>query len=377
MSLESEIAAIVEDRMASGKEVGMQVAVYHRGQKVADLAFGTVSEGGDKVSGDTIFPIFSVVKAALAVGAHVQAAKHRLDIDAPIASYWPEFAAQGKETITLRHVLSHQAGIPQMPAGVTLERAMNWEWMTAAIADLAPMHAPGAESWYHGMTYGWLVGEAIRRTDPAGRRIDAFVQEEVMAPLGIDSFFIAVPAGELGRVAELSGAPYPPDLPEGIPIRVGIPVAVDLQPANFNRHDVRQAEIPAVGGYATAAAVARLFAMLAGDGEIDGVRLLPAELVASMRTAREDSEAPDPFLGGPARLSVGGFMLGGAKPAVGTREDTMFSIGAGGSIAWADHANDLAVAITHNRMYGHQPAEDDPQILIGNAIRKSLGAKGG
>jgi CubicO group peptidase (beta-lactamase class C family) len=249
--------------------------------------------------------------------------------------------------------------------------------MTAAIADLAPMHAPGAESWYHGMTYGWLVGEAIRRTDPAGRRIDAFVQEEVMAPLGIDSFFIAVPAGELGRVAELSGAPYPPDLPEGIPIRVGIPVAVDLQPANFNRHDVRQAEIPAVGGYATAAAVARLFAMLAGDGEIDGVRLLPAELVASMRTARENSEAPDPFLGGPARLSVGGFMLGGAKPAVGTREDTMFSIGAGGSIAWADHANDLAVAITHNRMYGHQPAEDDPQILIGNAIRKSLGAKGG
>jgi CubicO group peptidase (beta-lactamase class C family) len=198
-----------------------------------------------------------------------------------------------------------------------------------------------------------------------------------MAPLGIDSFFIAVPAGELGRVAELSGAPYPPDLPEGIPIRVGIPATVDLQPPNFNRNDVRQAEIPAVGGYATAAAVARLFAMLAGDGEIDGVRLLPAELVASMRIARENSEAPDPFLGGPARLSVGGFMLGGAKPAVGTREDTMFSIGAGGSIAWADHANDLAVAITHNRMYGHQAAEDDPQILIGNAIRKSLGASSG
>lgn len=374
MNLDARISAIVRDRIETGKEVGMQVAAFHRGEQIVDLSFGTMSEGGPQINSRTIFPIFSVVKGALAVATHVQAAHGRLDIDAPIASYWPEFAAHGKQTITLRDVLSHQAGVPQMPEDVTLERVMDWDWITSAIADLIPLHAPGMESWYHGMTYGWLIGEAIRRTDPAHRRINAFVQEEVMKPMGIDSFFISVPESALSRVAELSGAPYPADLPEGVPIRVGIPASIDLQARNFNREDVRQAEIPAVGGYATASSVARLFAMLAGDGELEGRRLMPANLVASMRIARSNSDAPDPFLGGPAKLSVGGFMLGGAKPAVGPRADTLFSVGAGGSIAWADHALGLAVAITHNRMYGHQPAGQDPQLLIGDAIREAIAA---
>jgi CubicO group peptidase (beta-lactamase class C family) len=372
MSLDARIGAIIRSRIEAGKEVGMQVAAFYRGEQIVDLSLGSTNRGGHATNARTLFPIFSVVKGALAVAVHVQVASGRLDIDAPIASYWPEFAAHGKQAITLRDVLSHQAGVPQMPVGVTLERVMDWDWITSAIADLIPLHAPGAESWYHGMTYGWLIGEAIRRTDPDHRGIDAFVQQEVMKPLGIDSFFISVPESELDRVAELSGAPYPANLPEGIPIRMGIPANVDLQADNFNRDDVRRAEIPAVGGYATASSVGRLFAMLAGDGVLGECRLLPENLMAMMRIARANSDAPDPFLGGPARLSVGGFMLGGAKPAVGPREDTLFSIGAGGSIAWADRQLGLAVAITHNYMYGQQPVDEDPQILIGNAIRQAV-----
>lgn len=372
MNLESEIRAIVERRIAADTEVGMQVAAYHRGRQILNLSMGTVARGGTPVDGRTLFPIFSVIKGALGVAVHVQAAKGLLDIDAPIASYWPAFAARGKDAITLRHVLSHHAGVPQMPADSTLEKVMDWDWITDAIADLEPMHAPGAQTWYHGMTYGWLLGEAVRRTDPARRKPNRFLQDEVLGPLGIDSLFTSVPDGDLGRVAELSGAPYPADLPPGSPMRIGIPASVDLQPINFNRADVRQAEIPAVGGYASASALARLFALLANDGELDGVRLFPRALVETMRIARAGSEAPDPMLGGPARLSIGGFMLGGLIPAVGPREDTQFSMGAGGSLAWADHANALAVAITHNHMYGHLPPEEDPKVLIGNAIRAAV-----
>lgn len=370
MELNSIVADIVRTRIETGKEVGVQVAAYHRGRQIVDVALGAMSEDGPPVDSRTIFPIFSVVKGALAVAVHIQASKGLLDLDAPIAGYWPEFAAHGKDRITLRHVLSHQAGVPQMPAGVTLERAMDWDWITAAIADLEPMHEPGAESWYHGMTYGWLIGEAIRRTDPQHRLIDRFLQEEVCKPLGIDSFFISVPVSERSRVATLSGAPYPRDLPDTSPLCIGLPHSVGLQAENFNRADVQHAELPAVGGYANASSVARLFALLAGGGELDGVRLLPEALVETMRVARANSDAPDPFLGGPARLSIGGFMLGGAKPAVGPRSDTLFSIGAGGSIAWADR--ELAVAITHNQMYMHQPPGEDPQVLIGDAIRAAI-----
>jgi len=157
-----------------------------------------------------------------------------------------------------------------------------------------------------------------------------------------------------------------------VPLRVGIPQAVDLSPANFNRADVQSWSIPAVGGYSNADGVARVFAMLAEGGELDGVRMLSAERVAALATPRPNTDAPDPFLGGPARLSEGGYMLGGAKPAVGSRPDTLFSIGAGGSIAWADRQHRLAVAITHNRMYP-TPKENDPQVRIGRLIRQRLG----
>lgn len=367
------VAALLDELVAEGVEVGIQVSAYHRGRRIVNAAAGRMAEGAPPVDDRTIFPIYSVIKGVIAVAAHIQAERGLLDIDAPIARYWPAFAAHGKETITLRDVFSHRAGVPQMPAGVTLDRLGDWAWMTAAIADLTPLHPSGAQSFYHGMTYGWLIGEVVRLTDPAGRPFERFVQEELCDPLGCDSLFLSVPDAVRGRVATLSGKLLPDDLPADTPIRIGIPQSVDLSPANFNRPDIQRAVVPAVGGYANADGPARVFAMLAGGGELDGVRLLSEATVAGLPTPRPGGDAPDPFLGGPARLSEGGYMLGGAKVAVGPHPDTMFSIGAGGSIAWADRRNGLAVALAHNRMYGHLPAEKDPQIRIGNLIRERLG----
>lgn len=372
-TLNDDVEGLLQELVGDGREIGIQVAAYHRGRQVVDAVAGRVAAGGSAADSETIFPIFSVIKGIIAVAAHVQAERGLLDIDAPIASYWPEFGAHGKQGTSLRHVFSHRAGVPHMPDGTTLERAGDWQWMVAAIADLVPLHPPGTQSFYHGMTYGWLIGEAVRRTDPQHRPFEIFLRDEVLTPLGADSLFVSMPDAVRHRVATLSGRAYPPEIPEGTPLRIGIPAAVDLQPEIFNRPDVQRSVIPAVGAYATSDSVARVFAMLAEGGALEGARLLSEERVRGLAAPRPDSDAPDPFLGGPARLSEGGYMLGGARPAVGSRTDTLFSIGAGGSIAWSDRHDRLAVAITHNHMYPGSPVEDDPQVRIGRLIRAGLG----
>lgn len=370
--LASELLAVLNERIGAGLEVGMQVAAYHEGGLIVDVAAGTRSEEGDKVDGSTLFQIFSVFKGVLAVAVHIQAERRLLDIDGPIADYWPEFARHGKSGITLRHVLTHSAGIPQMPPEMNIAKLADWSGMAAAIADLAPIHAPGERSYYHGMTYGWLLGEAVRRTDPQQRAIDIFIAEEISRPLSLDGLFMRMTDDLRPRLATLSGSPYPTDLPADSPLMIGIPAAVALQPPIFNRADVQSSLVPAVSCFANARSIGKVFAMLAEGGEIDGARLLSSTCIETLSEPRPNSDAPDPFLGGPARLSIGGFMLGGGKPAVGPHEDTLFSIGAGGSIAWADRRNRLAVAITHNRLYGHQPSVSDPQVRIGDIIRRHL-----
>lgn len=372
-AVQDAVQALLERLVDQGHEVGIQVAAWHDGVSIVSACAGTVSEGGREVDNGTIFPVFSVIKGYTSAALLLQADRGLVDLDAPIAQYWPEFAAHGKEGITPRHVLSHTAGVPQMPPNVELTWLADWNRMTSAIADLVPMHAPGAQSYYHGMTYGWLLGEIVRRTDPRHRSFAGFVHDELFESLGANQLYYSVPSALRGQVAVLSGRPYPPDLPEGIPLRVGIPKAVDLQPEIFNREDVQSWVVPAVGGYGNAASVVRLFAMLANGGVIEGRRVLSAERVAEASTPRPGSHAPDPFLGGVAYLSQGGYMLGGNKPAVGTAADTMFSMGAGGSLAWADRRHGLAVAITHNRLY-HGPAPDaDSAMLIGRTIRSTLG----
>ena len=164
MSANDRVKAAIDEAVGAGREVGVQVAAYHRGKLVIDTWGGLADrEAGRAVTGDTLFNVYSVTKAVAATALHVQADRGLIDYDAPVVHYWPEYGAHGKEKTTVRDVLTHRACIPQMPAEVTPELMCDWNWMTRAIADLKPVAEPGTKTLYLSMTFGWIVGELVRK----------------------------------------------------------------------------------------------------------------------------------------------------------------------------------------------------------------------
>jgi CubicO group peptidase (beta-lactamase class C family) len=317
-----------------------------------------------------------VIKAVTAVALHIQAARGLVDYDAPVARYWPEFAANGKEKVTVRHVLQHRSGVWQMPADVTPERMADYAWTCDAIARLAPKFEPGTRNGYQSYTFGWMVSEVVRRTDPKGRSFRGFVDEEIIHPLGIDDLWMGVPASEHHRVARLVDAP-PRDLPPDAPPFLAIPLQVGTREEIFGRRDVRESCIPGAGGYATARSMARFFAMLANGGALDGVRLLPEDLVRTFSIPRRDAEQPDDVHGVPLRIGAGFWLGGNLEPAnlgriIGRNPRAIGHPGAGCSVAWADPDKRIAVSISHNRMFLAPCVAQDP---IRQAITVAFGAE--
>jgi len=368
----------IDAAIESGREVGLQVAAYHRGRLVADAWGGLADPAtGRKVDGDTLFNVYSVTKAVAATAVHMLVDRGRLDYDAPVALYWPEYAAHGKGNTTVRDVLTHRAGIPQMPEGVTSERMCDWEWMTKAIADLQPLAEPGTKTLYLSMTFGWILGELVRRADPQRRSLGRFVREEIAQPLGIADLWIGIPDEVEPRVARQVDAMAPIPVEYLPPLFLAsMPAAVALTPPVFERADVRRAEVAGVGGIFTARSEARFWAMLAGSGELDGVRLLSSALVATLHTPRANSDEPDPVMFGfPIPITIGGFWFGGAQPPVCSVQNprAICHPGQGGSIGWADPDSELAVAICHNRLFNPGNREDDAILTIADALREALG----
>jgi CubicO group peptidase (beta-lactamase class C family) len=372
------VTQAIEKAINERGEIGIQVAAYLKGEKVIDTWSGLADETtGRKVDGDTLFNVFSVTKAVAATCLHVQADRGLLDYEAPIASYWPEFAANGKDKATVRHVLTHRVGLPQMPKGVTPALMSDWDWMCGQIAAMKPLFEPGTKSAYQSMTYGWMVGELVRRTDPKKRSLGSFLQEEICKPLGIDGLWIGLPDSAIPRVAKLTDiGPFPPieHLP---PLYMdSMPAEVALVPAVFEQPAVRRAEVAGVGGIFNARSTARLFGMLANGGEIDGVRILSEKLVQTFNIPRSNAEEVDPVMFGfPVPISIAGYWLGGNYPPV-TCAKTPSAIchpGAGNSMAWADMDTGLAVSICHNRMFNPSSIEQDPMAQIADAVRQGLG----
>ena len=367
------VEAAVRAAIASGLETGLQVVAYHRGRKVIEICDGLADPAtGRAVGPDTLFNVYSVTKAVTATALHIQAERGLVEYDAPIARYWPEFAAHGKESATVRHALTHRVGIPQMPEAVTPEMMCDWDAMARAVADLPPLAPPGEKTLYQSMTFGWIVGEIVRRTDPKARDFRQFVLDEIAAPLGLADLWLGIPDEAEPRVAVLSdrNADDPPP-PLATLYARSMPPQVALVPAVFERPDVRRACIPGVGGIFTARDEARFWAMLAGGGELDGVRLLSAERVAAFSSLRDNGDEPDPVMfGAPIPISVGGYWLGGHRV---TSERAIWHPGAGGSIGWADPDHQLAVAICHNRMFNARAPGDDPILPITHAIVAALG----
>ena len=264
-------------------EVGAAVCVYLDGRKVVDLWGGTA----DPVSGrpwaeDSIVTVFSSTKGVTAMGANLAIERGLIDPDATVASYWPEFAAAGKDSITVRQVLSHQAGLPLVEDDLSLEEALAWEPVVAALAAQSTLWEAGTQHGYHMRTFGWLVGELLRRT--TGRTPGTFLREEVTRPLDVD-FWVGLPEELEPRVATL--VPPSRSLKEALaPLGDSLLLArVFTNPGGhfdyddmWNRRELRACELPSSNGIGDARGLARLYAGCIGDG-VDGQRVLAASTV--------------------------------------------------------------------------------------------------
>ena len=366
----------VDVAINEGGEIGLQVAAYVGNEQVVDVWGGLADETkGKKVDGDTVFQVFSNVKAVTAVALHIQAERGLVDYYTPIADYWPEFGKHGKDKGTVYDALTHRLGVPLMPISVTPELMCDWDWMVGQIADMHPLFEPGTKSGYMAYTFGWVVGEIVRRTDPKERPFGEFIQEEICRPLEIDSLWAGIPDGVESRIAKLINGPSfagspPPDslMTRAMPPQVGTSQEI------FGRPDVLRACIPGAQGIMNARSEARFFAMLANGGELDGVRILSEDRVSTFHIPRPPSDY-DPVHGVPHKGTIGGFHRAGSPGmgAAGNNPRMFGHNGAGGAIGWADPDHHLAVAITHNRMIPHGPPEDSPLTPIGTAVRRGLG----
>lgn len=290
--------------------LGAAVAVFVDGNPVVDLWGGVADRrNGRAWSQDTLIMVFSSTKGATALCAHVLHARGRLDLDAPVARYWPEFAAAGKEQLPVRMLLNHHAGLPAIDQRLPPEALFDWHTMTAALAAQAPHWPPGTAHGYHAMTFGWLVGEVVRRI--SGKSLGTFFREEIAQPLGLD-FWIGLPEALEPRVATIR---MPPPARESSPLltamydRTTLTAKAFLNPRGLmtpgqaNARAMHAAEVPAANGICTARALAKMYVPLACGGRCDGIELVDRETLQIMRTVESDRE--DRVLLIPTRFASG------------------------------------------------------------------------
>ncbi|MEO8602335.1 MAG: serine hydrolase domain-containing protein [bacterium] len=363
------------DNFARHGEVGAAGAVMRRGELVVDLWGGFADrEAGREWSADTLQLVFSATKGVTAACLLWLAEHGEIDLDAPVARYWPEFAAQGKGEIPLRWVLSHRAGLAAVDATLTLPEVLAWDPVVRAIAAQAPNWQPGSAHGYHFRTYGWILGEVVRRV--TGCSLGTFFAETMAAPLGLE-FWIGLPAEQEARVSRLYGPPEPsdPQMREMLAQFTGPDTLLGRTmngPSNlfayddrWNRREFHAAEMPSSNGIGTACALARFYAALIGA--VDGVRLLRSETIAAACAVQ--AEGPDRVLLLPTRFGTG-FMLPPilALPA-GRR--AFGHPGAGGSLALADPEHELSFAYVMNQM-GTAVAGDARAGALLSAVYDSL-----
>lgn len=362
------VQSLIDELIASGEETGLQVVAYHHGRIVVDAWGGIADPTSARLVGpDTLFTAFSATKAVTATVIHLLADAGLLDYEAPVAHYWPEFGARGKEGITLRHVLTHTAGVPQMPRGATPESMIDWAGMVAAIADLEPLWAPGARTGYHGLTFGWILGEVAQRV--TGRPFAELVAARVADPAGIRDLYLGVPSADLGRVATLTAGPISrrPISPDALLLKA-IPISVSPSPRVYNRPDVRQAALPGGGGIMSARALARMYASLVG--EVDGRRLMRPERLAVATTLQVDGH--DEVLDEPIRKAMG-YFLGSETAPMGPEPYLFGHPGAGGSLGYGDPQHGFAFALTKNRLVWDRPLHETAAYRLSRLIRRELG----
>jgi CubicO group peptidase (beta-lactamase class C family) len=330
-------------------DVGAAVSVYSGGRPVVDLWGGVADRAAERPwSRDTIVLVYSCTKGVSAVCANLLIERGLLDPDEPVATYWPEFAQHGKESIPVAWVLSHQAGLATVEAELTLDECLAWEPVVHAIEQQRPIWEPGTKHGYHMRTYGWLVGELVRRI--TGRTIGRFFADDVAAPLGLD-FWIGLPEVEEPRVAPI--IPPPSSLIDlmrelGDDLLLGRVVSAPSGHFHYdemwNSRALHETELPSSNGIGDARSLARLYASLIG--EVDGRRTLAPATVE--RAVRPLVRGKDEVI--MIETSYGlGFML---PPTVSpnARPGAFGHAGAGGSVAFADPDHGISIAYVMNEM---------------------------
>jgi CubicO group peptidase (beta-lactamase class C family) len=344
---------------AKGLEIGASFSAYYRGEKVVDLWAGTADVAtGRPWEEDALALVFSTTKGATAICANKLAQEGALDVDAPVARYWPEFAAGGKADIPVSFLLSHQAGLAWVDGDMSLQQALSWDPIVDALAQQVPHYPPGSQHGYHAITYGWLVGEVIRRI--AGKSVGTYFHDEIATPLGLD-FWIGLPESEEPRVAPLVGGLADPLIEEDPEVRAFVneimgpdtvlgkalfaPGTAFSGPNIWNTREVHAAEVPAANGIGDARSLARMYA--ACIGTVDGVRILTEEQLR--RATTQLTKGPNTVLLDMDIQFGLGFMLRSTFIEVGGPR-AFGHFGAGGSVGWADPDADLAFGYVMNRM---------------------------
>ncbi|GAA2234479.1 serine hydrolase domain-containing protein [Kitasatospora cystarginea] len=354
-------------------ELGAAVTVFAGGRKVVDLWGGIADErDGRPWTEDTIAPVFSCAKGLVSICAHLLAQEGRLDLDAPVARYWPEFARNGKEAITPRMVLGHRAGLPALDRVLSFEEITEWTPVVHAIEEQQPLWEPGAAHEYHGHVFGFLIGELIRRI--TGLTPGAYFRKTVGDVLGLRTW-IGLPQDELERLARLAEAEGRPPMPgpETLIMRIvtmnGALVFPGLdQPRGWNDPALLTAEFPGAGAVSSASGLAALYAA-AATGVDGSARLLTTDTVTD--ALRELSAGPSwsgfPDLG--ARWGAG-FLLDAPRfrPMLGPR--SFGNDGAGGQFAFGDDEFGVGFGYVANRMVGYGDARAKQLVA---AVRECLG----
>lgn len=343
---------VFEANFAQHGEVGAACSVYVDGRLVVDLAGGLVTPGGDALyTRQTLQMVASATKGALAICALRLTERGELDLDAPVARYWPEFAAEGKQAIPVRWLLSHQAGLPFVDTVLPMSEIYGWAPIIELLAAQRPVWEPGRAHGYHALTYGWLLGEVLARV--TGLTPGELIRREIATPLGIE-FWVGLPEREMDRVAPLIMAPAPAAGAEPDPFTMLLFDSTSMAHKTFfvpnglfgsiNERAAWAAQLPAANGMATAHSLARMYA--ACFGEVDGIRLLAPETLRAATTTH--AGGLDSVLRFESRFGLGFQLSYPLRPMAG--DGSFGHYGLGGSVGFGHPERGVAFGYVVNQM---------------------------
>ncbi|MGH7023988.1 MAG: serine hydrolase domain-containing protein [Caulobacteraceae bacterium] len=343
LAFEAVRAAFVAN-FEDGLELGARFAMAIEGEIVVDLMAGFADRAATTPFGeDTLTPVFSTTKAMAAMMIARLVGEGRLSYDQRLAELWPEFAAAGKGAVTLGEALSHQAGLPGFVEPMAASDWFDTDLIARKLAAMAPLWPPGTASGYHPVTFGYLAGEVFRRVD--GRELGAALAEDLARPFGLD-LWIGLPEAEHGRCAQTRKPPAMPDLGPLTEVKRVAFLTPWASPGGVSLAEWRRAAIPSVTGHSTAPALARMMAILACDGRLDGQPFLTPD--AAREAARARVRGTDLVL--PFDLAWGaGFLRNEGLAIYGPGQQSVGHSGWGGSCAFADPERQLSGAYVMNR----------------------------